>query len=244
MDQTSIIKINLADIDADPAFNCRNDLDIGGLVESLNRHGQLYPVDVQALENGRYRLLAGFRRYACCCQLKTNTIDARVRTIASETDAQLLNLLENLARKDLNILEEAKAVDRMFSPDLSERAIAMKVDRSREWVHNRRCVMNLPEIAQQALLAGQITLKQAVHISKADNKLAELDLIINGPPKPEPEPKPEPAPTRDVKGLITTLLDLGFNPNLIIPLAWAVGMKTNVELAEAISFWEENYRDP
>ena len=99
----------------DADFNCRGEFtlqSVSDLADSIVKAGRLiYPVTVQPWTDERgydYRLIAGFRRFkAMTVFLKAKEVPAVVVSDLTDHQAQLLNVVENLQRKDLNIWEEA-----------------------------------------------------------------------------------------------------------------------------------------
>ena len=88
-----------------------NEDDFRRLVDSMSREGLLNPVSVQKdpHREGHYVLLAGFRRLRAASELGWQTIRVSVVECEGECDAQMVNLAENSARKDLSTWELASA---------------------------------------------------------------------------------------------------------------------------------------
>src|SRR5437868_13222163 len=78
------------------------------LADSVKTRGVLQPVLVRPLVGGRYELIAGERRWRAARLAELETIPAVVRR--NDDDASFeLALIENMAREDLNAIEEARA---------------------------------------------------------------------------------------------------------------------------------------
>ncbi len=151
--------IPIEEIFYDESFNCRGAFSlesVAELSESIGEIGLQFPVVVQPW-NGKFRLLAGHRRYkACAIFLKWDKIPAVVRTDLNPHQARLLNLTENLERKDLNMLEEARAIQAMYPDGISLRMAAAELKRPTRWIHTRQRLVQLPEEVQQLAAAGRI----------------------------------------------------------------------------------------
>jgi len=105
----------------------------------------------------KYLLVAGYRRYAAHKILQWDTIEAIVRDKISERDARLINLKENILRKNLNILEEAQACQHLYNLGLSETDAAKELQTSRGWVQVRFMLLSLSEEIQKEAAAGILT---------------------------------------------------------------------------------------
>jgi len=166
---TFSIDVNKVFIDSD--FNCRGYFtleSISDLAASIRELGLQTPVVVQpyAHEQYDYRLIAGYRRFAACTRLLGYTeVPGTIRTDLTEEQARILNLTENLERRDLNILEEAKAIRHTF-PNGSVRAIAKALNRPGRWVHARQLLLRLPEEVQQIAAAGWLKQLSIVALSQ------------------------------------------------------------------------------
>lgn len=147
---------------ADEEWNCRGKIQpmhLADLASSIQLHGLQIPIIVwqkDDLPNGcKFLLVAGYRRYfACTVLLRQTNILAIVRTDLTEETARILNFTENLERKDLNILEEAKAIALAFPKPIRVSAVSRALNRSRSWIKSRLLLLELPEEAQQAAVDG------------------------------------------------------------------------------------------
>lgn len=152
----------------DHEFNCRDALvpeDIMQLAGQIKQMGLLQPVVVRKLYTGDLRLVAGFRRYTACKRLKWETIPAIVRTDLSEIDAAALNLAENIERKNLTPLEEAKALHKLIKQGYESYQIADKLKRSETWVDSRLDILRLPPDVQKEVACGNLNLKQVRYLA-------------------------------------------------------------------------------
>ena len=108
MPQRKAVEIAVSRIDAGP--NDRKVFDKSGLTElaeAIRAHGLINPISVRASGN-RYEIVAGERRYRAVCSLGQKTIAAFVISVSDE-EASARMLAENMARSDLNDMEEARA---------------------------------------------------------------------------------------------------------------------------------------
>lgn len=160
-------RLLVSDIHADADFNCRGKIapiDVVDLAKDIQRKGLIQPIvvcpmdEMRQKETGKtYQLLAGFRRHMAHIVNKTETIDAVIKPPMSAIDARVFNLSENLQRKDLNILQEAKAIEKLKMEGLGEVQTAEYLGASRGWVQIRFMLLSLPieiqELASTGVLA-------------------------------------------------------------------------------------------
>lgn len=121
------------------------------LADSIKEHGILQPLIVSPLENGRYMIVAGERRYRAALINGLKTVPAVIRT-TKDIENTLLALVENVQRVDLEPLEEAKSFLKLHEQfNLSYDKIAQYVGKSLSAVSNTARLLNLPKYAQDAL---------------------------------------------------------------------------------------------
>jgi len=157
-----------------------DDTDLDGLEASIRQHGVLQPIVVRVslFEPGKYELVAGSRRHAATKRAGLETIPATVRAV---TDAQLLELAltENIQRKNMHPLDEAKALDRLRTLDriyADDKVLAGKIGRSETYVRDRLKLLKLEPVVLEALDVDAITAKHAERIARLpkDQHIAAL----------------------------------------------------------------------
>lgn len=159
--------INIDDIDNDWHLNnARGEIgphDVTDLAEDIKKHGLLQPIVVRpGLKDGKpYRLVAGFCRFMSCAILQHQTIPCVVKD-CTDLEAQLYNINENLKRKNLSMLQEARCIKAILeiSPLMNEFDIAEKLGQSRGWVQIRKYILSLPDDIQFEIGRGYFTTEQ------------------------------------------------------------------------------------
>jgi ParB family chromosome partitioning protein len=127
------------------------------LAESIRLRGVLQPVLVRPLPGGTYELIAGERRWRAAHLAELETIPAIVR---HHDDAASLEvaLIENMAREDLNPVEEARACAALTEElGLSREEVGQRVGRSRVAVSNLIRLLDLPDEALELIAAGELS---------------------------------------------------------------------------------------
>ena len=127
------------------------------LADSIRARGVLQPVLVRPLAGGRYELIAGERRWRAAQLAELETIPAIVR---HHDDAASLEvaLIENMAREDLNPVEEARACAALVDElGLTREEVGLRVGRSRVAVSNLIRLLELPDEALELIERGELT---------------------------------------------------------------------------------------
>src|ERR1700742_4877431 len=127
------------------------------LAESIKVRGVLQPVLVRPLPGGTYELIAGERRWRAAQRAEQEPLPAIVR---HHDDAASLEvaLIENMAREDLNPVEEARACAALTEElGLSREDVGRRVGRSRVAVSNLIRLLDLPDEALESIQAGDLS---------------------------------------------------------------------------------------
>jgi ParB family chromosome partitioning protein len=128
-----------------------------GLAESLRARGVLQPVLVRPLPGGTYELIAGERRWRAAKLAELGEIPAIVRA-TDDADSLELALIENMAREDLNPVEQSRACAALVEElGLSREDVGRRVGRSRVAVSNLLRLLELPDEALALLESGELS---------------------------------------------------------------------------------------
>jgi ParB family chromosome partitioning protein len=130
---------------------------LNALAGSLAERGVLQPVLVRPLVDGRYELVAGERRWRAAQAAGLAEIPALVRE-RDDAAALELALIENMAREDLNPIEEARACEALVEElGLSREQVARRVGRSRVALSNLLRLLDLPDEAVELIEQGHLS---------------------------------------------------------------------------------------
>jgi len=131
------------------------------LSESIKAQGLIQPIIVRRLDDGRYELIAGERRWRAAQMAGMHEISALVRRIPNKTVAAM-SLIENIQREDLNPLEEAQAVNRLILEfGLTHQQTAESIGRSRSAISNALRLLDLEPETKSMLEARQLNMGHA-----------------------------------------------------------------------------------
>jgi ParB family chromosome partitioning protein len=138
----------------------RHAFDEAGLValaESLRERGVLQPVLVRPIPGGTYELIAGERRWRAAQLAGFDVVPALVRP-QDDAESLELALIENMAREDLNPIEEARACALLVDElGLTREDVGKRVGRSRVAVSNLLRLLDLPDEVLDLLVAAELS---------------------------------------------------------------------------------------
>ena len=145
------------------------------LAQSLKRSGVLQPVVVRR-HGQQFQIVVGERRWRAAGMAGLSHIPAVVRE-ATDAESLELALVENLLREDLNPMEEAEAYQRLLGEfDWTQEDLGERVGKDRSSVANCLRLLKLPELIQDDLRAGRLTMGHARALLSLDSPAEQLKL--------------------------------------------------------------------
>ena len=152
------------------------------LADSLSRHGIIQPIVVKPLSWGKYKIIAGERRYRAAKMAGLKEVPVIIRDI-SDSQIMELALVENLQREDLSALEEAKGYKSLIENyGMTQAEVAQTVGKSRPYIANTIRLLNLPQSVIEKLEVGEITAGHAramLALSSGDDVERALKITIS-----------------------------------------------------------------
>ncbi len=131
------------------------------LSDSIKTQGVVQPILVRQVNDEKYEIIAGERRWRAARMAGLTEIPALVREIPDEA-ALAISLIENIQRENLNPLEEAHGVQRLIDEfGMTHQAAAEAVGRSRSAVSNLLRLLNLTPPVQDMLMENRIDMGHA-----------------------------------------------------------------------------------
>lgn len=151
----SVIEIEVSKIIPDPNQPRKffNKLTMEDLKNSIQERGVEQPILVREIHKGMHKIIAGERRWRCCCELNIKTIPAIIKTI-NDSEAYLSALTENIQREELHFLDEGRsfknALDMKYAKDQAD--LARKIGKSKAYISRKISIGNLPETVKEIIL--------------------------------------------------------------------------------------------
>jgi ParB family chromosome partitioning protein len=175
--EAELLQLPVAQVQPNP-YQPRQHFDTERLQElaySLKAQGLLQPIVVRR-QLGGFELIAGERRWRAAQMAGLETIPALVKR-ASDEEVLGLALLENLQREDLNPLEEARAYQRLQNEfHLRQEDVAQYVGKDRSSIANALRLLKLPQVLQEDLEAGRLTMGHTRALLALESEEAQLRL--------------------------------------------------------------------
>ncbi len=147
-----------------------DEANVDALASSIALLGLINPVTVRPV-GGRFRLVAGGHRYAACRKLGLDEVEV---TLREQERSSADSAAENIVRKQLSPLQEARAVARMLDEGYTLDGAASALGWSSKLVGARAKILNLPEIAQQLLGDGRLPVGAVGTLTKIADVSPEL----------------------------------------------------------------------
>lgn len=151
------------------------------LAASIKEHGLIQPIIVSPLEDDRYRIIAGERRWRACRLAGLEEIPALVREYTAQEISEV-SLIENLQREDLNPIEEALGYRNLMEVyGMTQEKIAQTVSKSRSAIANTLRLLTLPEQILDFIKTGDLSAGHArtlIGLEDADQQLALANKMI------------------------------------------------------------------
>lgn len=166
-----IRNIPLADItpnELNPRKNF-NQEELEELAQSIKENGLLQPITVRRIgskKDGKYEIVCGERRYRACLLNGEDSIQAIVREL-DDKQVYAAMIIENLQRKDIDPMEEAAALNRLYTDKIMTIAeIVKSIGKSRGYVVNRIQLHNTIPVFVDLMNSGGIALRHLLDICK------------------------------------------------------------------------------
>jgi ParB family chromosome partitioning protein len=156
--QAAMVELEVSQVRPNPRQPRRvfDDDAIQRLAESVRADGIVQPIIVRDAGDG-YEIVAGERRWRAARMAGLRTIPSIVR-VADERELLILALAENVAREDLNPVDQARAYAVLADElDLSQTEIARRVGKSRPAVANTMRLLELPDDVLDLVSVGTLS---------------------------------------------------------------------------------------
>ncbi len=177
-DRDEVVQLYLDDIIPN-RFQPREIFDEKALKElaiSIKEHGVIQPIIVRKV-NDKYEIIAGERRYKASALAGLTKIPAIVRDL-DDKESSKVALLENLQRKNLNPIEEARTYQKILEIDqLTQEELAKTMGKSQSAVANKIRLLSLPQEVQSALLKEQISERHARTLLNLPTEQQQKDML-------------------------------------------------------------------
>ncbi|NME06104.1 MULTISPECIES: nucleoid occlusion protein [unclassified Psychrobacillus] len=235
-----------------------DDAKIEELARTIHTHGVIQPIVIRKMDDDKYEIIAGERRFRAMTKLKWKEVPAIVRNLSDKETASIA-LIENLQREELTAIEEAVAYQKLLKlHELTQEALAQRLGKGQSTVANKLRLLKLPEEIQQAIMDKRLSERHARSLMQIKDEDIQIKLmvesidnhwnvkqleekvndIVNPPVKEEKAPKPKrKAISKDVRIALNTI-----KQSLSMVTKSGINLKTEEEDTE--DFYQITVRIP
>lgn len=159
-----------------------NEEKINELSSSIIEHGIIQPLVLRKIDEKRYEIVAGERRWRAARAAGLEKVPSIIRDFTDEEN-MIIAIIENMQREDLNSIEEAEGLRQMIETyGFTQEEVSRSVSKSRPYITNALRLLKLPENIQEKLARGQISPGHGRALLAAKDKSYQeklCDRIIN-----------------------------------------------------------------
>ena len=147
------------------------------LADSIKELGIIQPITLRQMDNGKYQIIAGERRWRASSLAGLETVPAYIRTINDENVMEMA-LVENIQREDLNAIEIALAYQHLMDEtNTTQEKVAERVGKSRTAVTNYLRLLKLPAQVQMGLQNKVIDMGHARALLALDSPALQIKIF-------------------------------------------------------------------
>lgn len=151
--------------------------EINDLAESIKGHGQIEPIIVREIDDGRYELISGYCRLRALEKIVASDVEAKI-VRCGDDEALALSIEENLKRAEEHPFDTARKIAYMHKAlGLSVREIAKMVRRDASWVEMMLKINSISPEAKEILTSRIKDYRSLYEISKLER--AEEQIFIS-----------------------------------------------------------------
>ena len=176
------IPLNMIEANPDQPRHDFDESTLSELAASVKMHDIIQPLTVTKLTNGRYRIIAGERRFRAAKIAGLADVPVYIRETKNSKTLELA-LLENLQREDLNAIEIALSYKQLMDElDYTQEHLAERMGKERSTVTNYIRLLKLPPDIQAAVRNGIISMGHAralINVDMVDKQLYIFNEIKN-----------------------------------------------------------------
>lgn len=151
--------------------------DLRSLSQSISNNGLLQPLTVRKLKNDEYELIAGERRLRASVMAGFTKIPCIVMK-CSDKDSAIFALIENLQRKDLEMFEEARGINRLIRKyGITQEQAAIQLGKKQSTVANKLRLLRLSYDEQDWIVQAGLTERHARALLKIQNEDSRKEVL-------------------------------------------------------------------
>lgn len=149
--------------------------ELNELASSIVKFGVIQPIVLRKIGE-KYEIIAGERRYKASVLAGLKKIPAIVNNTDDNTSAEIA-LLENIQRKNLTVIEEAKSYKKLLDRGFTQESIATRLGVSQSTIANKLRLLKLPKKVQDSLLYNRISERHARCLLSLEDENLQINLL-------------------------------------------------------------------
>ena len=147
------------------------------LARTIHTHGVIQPIVIRKMDDEKYEIIAGERRFRAMSKLQWSEVPAIIRNLSDKETASIA-LIENLQREELTAIEEAVAYQKLLKlHELTQEALAQRLGKGQSTVANKLRLLKLPEEVQEAILKKELSERHARALMQIKDKETQIQLM-------------------------------------------------------------------
>ena len=151
---------------------------INELAQSIREKGILFPILVKPLEEKKYQIIAGERRWRAAQKANLHEIPVVIKDL-EENEVLEIALIENMQREDLTAIEEASGLNRLLvEHNYTQKDLSKIIGKSRSNIANTLRLLSLPHKVQDFVQRKILTAGHARSLVGLENSLSIAQFAI------------------------------------------------------------------
>ena len=175
---SAINDIPISDIEPNPdqPRSSFDEVSLDELATSIKELGIIQPLTLRQLDNGKYQIISGERRYRAAKIAKLGSVPAYIRN-ANDTELTEMALIENIQREDLNAIEIALTFRKLIDQyHLTQERLSERIGKKRTTIANFLRLLNLPAEVQLGLRDKKLDMGHARALLSVSDPALQLKL--------------------------------------------------------------------
>jgi ParB family transcriptional regulator, chromosome partitioning protein len=173
---SGVAEVEIINIEANP-FQPRTTFDQESLQElavSIREIGLIQPITLRKLDDHRYQIIAGERRFRAAQLAGLARIPAFIREVGNDSMLEMA-LVENIQREDLNPIEVGVSYQRLIEEcNLTQETLSSRLGKKRSTVANYLRLLKLPAAIQKGLIDKELTMGHARALINVDDQETQV----------------------------------------------------------------------
>jgi len=153
----TLLPLKLIDEDKDQPRYQFNQEALEELANSIKEIGLLSPIKVRKLDDGRYKIIYGNRRYKAATMVGLEEIPCIISDATNELDIYFEQIAENLTREDFSPIEEAEAFDKLMNDTKfrsSIKLLSSKLGKTESYIKNKCELLKFSTAVKKIIISG------------------------------------------------------------------------------------------